>query len=133
MTVRIRKRLRNRRGAVIIEFVLIALILLLCILGVIEFGRAVWTHNSLSHAAREGARWAIVRGNESGRVTDTAAVTSFVFTRTEARPLAVSTVWSPNKDPGSTVTITVQHQFRAVVPIIPQITLSSRSRMVVSF
>ena len=124
---------RNRRGAVLIEFVMISMLLLLSIIGVMEFGRAVWVHNSLSHAAREGARWAIVRGNQSGRVADTAAVSSYVLTKTSTRPVAVSTVWSPNKDPGSTVTVTVQHSFRAVVPIIPTITLGSRSRMVISF
>src|SRR5687767_3857600 len=126
-------RLRNRRGAVLVEFVLVSLILMFTIIGIIEFGRAVWTHNSIGHAAREGARWAIVRGNESGRVADTAAVRAHVFTRVGVRPLTVTTVWSPNKNPGSTVTVTVQHSFRAVVPIVPQITLSSRSRMVISF
>lgn len=129
----IRTRFRNRRGAILIEFVMISLLLLLSIIGVMEFGRAVWVHNSLSHAAREGARWAIVRGNQSGRVADTAAVSSYVLTKTSTRPVAVNTVWSPNKDPGSTVTVTVQHSFRAVVPIIPTITLGSRSRMVISF
>jgi len=126
-------RLRNRRGAVLVEFVLVSLILMFTIIGVIEFGRAVWTHNSLGHAAREGARWAIVRGNQSGRVADTAAVSAFVMSRTSIRPIAIATAWAPNKDPGSTVTVNVQHQFRAVVPIIPAITLSSRSRLVVSF
>lgn len=133
MTGPIQRRFRNRRGAVLVEFVTISALLMLSIIGVIEFGRAMWTHNSLSHAAREGARWAIVRGNESGRVADTAGVSTYVLSRIGTRPLSVTTVWSPDKDPGSTVTVTVQHQFRAVVPIVPQVTLSSRSRMVISF
>lgn len=133
MPVSLPLRFRNRRGSVLVEFVLITAILLFSIIGIMEFGRAVWTHNSLSHAAREGARWAIVRGNESGRVADTAAVSSYVLSRIGTRPLAINTVWSPDKDPGSTVTVTVQHQFRAVVPIVPPITLSSRSRLVISF
>lgn len=126
-------RFRNRRGAVLVEFVMISLIFMMAIVGVIEFGRAVWTHNTVGHVAREGARWAIVRGNESGRIADTAAVSAYILSRIGTRPLAISTVWAPDKNPGSTVTVTVQHPFRAVVPIIPQITLSSRSRMVVSF
>jgi Flp pilus assembly protein TadG len=133
MTAPIRLRYRNRRGAVLIEFVMISAILMMSIIGVMEFGRAVWTRNSLGHAAREAARWAIVRGNESGRVADTAAVSAFVLSKIGTRPLSINTVWSPNKDPGSTVTVTVQHQFRAVVPIVPQVMLSSRSRMVISF
>src|SRR5688500_20255821 len=103
-------RLRNRRGAVLVEFVLVSMILMFSIIGVIEFGRAVWTHNSLGHAAREGARLAIVRGNQSGRVADTAAVSAFVMSSTSIRPTAIATAWAPNKDPGATVTVNVAHQ-----------------------
>src|SRR5439155_18067519 len=55
---RTRSRLapRNERGAVAVEFALIVPILLLLVLGMIDFGRLWFTQVSLSQAAREGAR-----------------------------------------------------------------------------
>src|SRR5687768_17014002 len=84
-----RRGLRNRRGAVVVEFALIATLLVSMIVGVVDFGRAVWVRVSVGHAAREGARWAIVRGSESGRVADTAAVGAYVRSKIPISPLAV--------------------------------------------
>ena len=43
-------------GAALVEFAIIAPLLLLLVFGIIEFGRAYNAQNSLTHAAREGAR-----------------------------------------------------------------------------
>ncbi|MEQ8791640.1 MAG: pilus assembly protein [Pirellulaceae bacterium] len=53
----LRRRL-NRRGAVTVEFAIIAPVLLTMVLGVIEAGRLFETQNILATAAREGARLA---------------------------------------------------------------------------
>jgi hypothetical protein len=55
---RTRSRLapRNERGAVAVEFALVVPVLLLLVLGMIDFGRLWFTQVSLSQAAREGAR-----------------------------------------------------------------------------
>lgn len=55
----------NRRrsrpdGQSLVEFALVLPILLLIFMGILDFGRAVFAYNSLSNAAREGARVAIV-------------------------------------------------------------------------
>jgi hypothetical protein len=46
----------SERGAVAVEFALILPILLLLLLGIMEFGRAYNAQISLTHAAREGVR-----------------------------------------------------------------------------
>jgi Flp pilus assembly protein TadG len=59
----IRRRLvgRHRRsGQGLAEFALVLPIFLLLFMAVIDFGSAVFTYNSLTNAAREGARLAIV-------------------------------------------------------------------------
>ncbi|HEX6235571.1 MAG TPA: TadE family protein [Acidimicrobiales bacterium] len=47
---------REERGAVLVEFALILPVLLMLLVGIIEFGRAYNTTVSMQSAAREGAR-----------------------------------------------------------------------------
>ena len=47
---------RTRTGAAVIEFAVIGPLLVLLILGVIEFGRMVMVQQILTNASREGAR-----------------------------------------------------------------------------
>jgi hypothetical protein len=49
---------RNRKGAVAVEFAVVAPILLAIVFGMIEMGRAFEMRNLLEVAAREGARFA---------------------------------------------------------------------------
>ena len=48
----------SERGATLVEFALAVTVLLTSMFGVVEFGRALWTHNALTDAARRGARYA---------------------------------------------------------------------------
>lgn len=70
----------NECGGTLVEFAIAATVFLTATFGVIEFGRAIWTHNALTDAARRGARYAslhslddvdkvkniVVYGNENG-------------------------------------------------------------------
>jgi hypothetical protein len=53
-----KSKMRDRRGAVAVEFAIVAPILLAIVLGMIEMGRAFEMQNLLEVAAREGARFA---------------------------------------------------------------------------
>ena len=50
----------GERGASLVEFSIAATVFLMVMFAVIEFGRALWTHNALADAARKGARYAVV-------------------------------------------------------------------------
>jgi Flp pilus assembly protein TadG len=54
---------KNRKsaecGATLVEFAIAATVLLTAMFAVIEFGRALWTHNALADAARRAARYAV--------------------------------------------------------------------------
>ncbi len=52
----LKKKLRDERGVTAVEFGLIVPILLILVLGIIEFGHAFQVQGTLSSAAREGAR-----------------------------------------------------------------------------
>lgn len=50
---------RKERGSTLVEFAIGATVFLTAMFAVIEFGRALWTHNALADAARRGARYAV--------------------------------------------------------------------------
>jgi len=55
-------RLRSERGAELIEFALVLPLLLLVLLGIIDFGFLFQRYEVLSNATREGARMAVLSG-----------------------------------------------------------------------
>jgi Flp pilus assembly protein TadG len=62
------KRWSQERGAVAVEFALILPILLLLLLGTIEFGRAYNTQLTLTQAARESVRTLAISNNSGNAI-----------------------------------------------------------------
>ena len=58
------KRTR-RRGATLVETTLVTSAFMMLLLGMLDLGLGVMRHNTLSHAARQGARQAVVHGSLS--------------------------------------------------------------------
>ncbi|MET0887750.1 MAG: TadE family protein [Mycetocola sp.] len=102
------KRLRSRddRGAAAVEFALILPVLLILVLGIVEFGRAYNVQISLSQAAREGAReMAIHNDVGAARATAISAAPS-VNPAITAGQIAVSPASCTT---GGTVTVTITY------------------------
>ena len=57
------RRHEGQRSQALIEFALISPVLLLLVFGIIDIGRAVFYYDTLTHAAREGARAAVTASN----------------------------------------------------------------------
>lgn len=55
-------RLKNQRGATLLEFALVAAALLLIMFVIIDFGRAAYVYHFVSVASAQGARYGAVRG-----------------------------------------------------------------------
>jgi Flp pilus assembly protein TadG len=51
---------KDQRGASMAEFVIVAGLFFTLIVGIIEFGRLLYTHNALADAARRAARYAVL-------------------------------------------------------------------------
>jgi Flp pilus assembly protein TadG len=64
------KRMKNQRGAALLETAITIPIVLLVTVSIFEFGRAYQTWQVLTNAAREGARTAVIAGNTDSQVTD---------------------------------------------------------------
>ena len=72
-----RSRLRDERGASAVEFGMIVPLLLVLLLGIIEFGHAFQVQGTLSAAAREGVRAMALRNDpDDARAVARTAATS---------------------------------------------------------
>ena len=55
-----RQHRREERGQTLVEFAFVCVLFLTVLFGIIEFGRALWTWNTIVQATRAGARFAVV-------------------------------------------------------------------------
>jgi hypothetical protein len=59
---------KGERGAAVAEFAVACLFFFTVLIGIIEFGRLLYTHNALTDAARRGARYASVHSQDEACV-----------------------------------------------------------------
>jgi Flp pilus assembly protein TadG len=131
---------RRLVGVAAVEFALAATVLFSAVFAIIEGGRIVWMYNTASHLAKEGSRFAIVRGADCIRLdksvctASAADVAAYVKGRTiGCGAMTVTTTWAPDKRPGSVVRVRVDCPFQPVVWPIPMMTLTGTSQMIVTF
>jgi TadE-like protein len=60
-----RPRRRSRLGNATIEFTLVGIPLLCVLISTFEMARAMWIYHTLAYAVKEGARYTVVRGQNS--------------------------------------------------------------------
>src|SRR3954466_9859439 len=70
---RIISKLRQRRGAAIVEMAAVAVVFLMLLFGIIEYCRFIFFRQVFFNAAREGGRYAAVNITDSTIVSDTQA------------------------------------------------------------
>ena len=142
----LRRRFRSERGAELIELALVLPILLLVFAAIVDFGLMFQRYLTVSNAAREGARIAVLPGYG---VTDIQArVTQYVREGTgdnTASPTAVLLPVTIDPDgaganpgfPAAQVTVTMTHTYLFLGPVsgmlgggsFSSITLFARSTM----
>ena len=55
---RIKNFKQDEKGSTLVEYAIGATVFVMAVFAVLEFGRALWAHNALTDAARQGARYA---------------------------------------------------------------------------
>lgn len=109
------KGLKDQKGQALVEFAIILPILLLLVMGILQFGMMLNSYLTIENVAREGARTGIIGSSDD-----------------EIQNLIIST--SPNLDPqslivtitpsegirksGDTLTVKVTYNYELTVPII---------------
>jgi len=119
------KRFKSKeQGATLVEFSIAATVFLVAMFGVIEFGRALWTHNALSDAARRGARYATLHSaTETDQVKNVVVYGNAEGTGNPLIPNMttdnVSVDYSSFALNGGTVSVSVTgYEFQFIVPIV---------------
>ena len=124
-------------GQTYAEFMMVVLPTIGLIFGIVSLAMTVYTYSFLSNAARDAVRYAIVHGSKSTSPATSDVIQTFV--RSEAKGLkasaiSVSTSWSPNNNPGSTVNVQVSYSYQPFYPFNSvTLPLSSSAQMVISY
>jgi Flp pilus assembly protein TadG len=143
MASKMRRARSGSRGQTLTEFALILPVFLLVLVGILDLGRAAYAYNTVSNAAREGTRLAIVDQSVTG-IQDLAAQKSVGLgidpTSVQVRFLNpdLSTTAPCNQRPvliGCVAVVTVTYQYVAATPllgnIVGPISISATSRQAV--
>lgn len=114
-----------------VELALCIVPFLMLLFATMSFGHAVFAYNNVAFLAREGTRWAAVRGASSGVIADQTSVANYTKGRSaglDKSKLQVTATWSnPSKLAGSLVTVDVTY-VAATLPLgILQSPLTVRS------
>lgn len=134
-------RLPGRRGTTLVECAVIYPVTFLLLLGLIIGGLGVFRYQQTASLAREGARYASVRGAKYNQMTNKPAATPEDVYNNVIDPMAApldrskitySVTWNPDNRQGSKVTVQVNYQWLPEA-YLGGINLSSTSTMFVSY
>lgn len=128
---------KQRSGQAAVEFALSIMVFLMIMMGIFDFGRAIFEFHTLSNAVREGARYAVIQSHDDAgireRVKDAA-----VGLRLTDDDIAIDP--SPARTGGEAVTIIARTEFQPITPLIApfmgadgHIDLSAKSTMDVEY
>jgi Flp pilus assembly protein TadG len=117
----------HRRGQTIVEFALILPIFILVLVGIVDFGRAVYASSTIQNAARQAVRVAIVDQNVT--VIETEAIEHAVALGIDGADVDVNFLdddytsgpCSTTPDVGCIVEVEVRYTYNAATPILGNI------------
>jgi len=133
---------RSQRGSAVVEFAAAFTVLFTFLFAIVDLSRALYAYHFIADAAREGTRYAMVRGSScTSWTTACPAAASDVSNYLKNAPaginpqaMTVTTTWNPNNNPGSIVQVQVQYGFQPIFPLVPKgtLTMTSSSQVVIS-
>jgi Flp pilus assembly protein TadG len=126
-----RKRwMREEAGQGMVELALALPVLFILVLGIIEFGRAWNAKQAVTHAAREGARMAVVQDPDITQDSVEAGI-ALALSRSAIPGVAVTIAFDKTPSPGGnwrnrgtmqSVYVGVQHRFGFFEPLFKALT-----------
>jgi Flp pilus assembly protein TadG len=150
----------GEEGSALVEFALVLILALTFLFGIMDFSRFLYTYHFLSEVAREGTRYAMVRGSSWGSTACASTITfscnataanviSYVQGLTPpgitASSLTVLPTWPGTlagaatactngaHSPGCLVQVQVSYPYKFLFPFLPQSTwtIASTSQVVI--
>jgi Flp pilus assembly protein TadG len=132
-------RIKDAQGQSLVEFGIVAFLLIMMIFGVVDMCRMVLVYSTVANGARIGVRYAIVHGTNSP-TTDTNVkdvVKGYLRAGTVNTANADVNVVYPDSgctDPGCRVTVTVSYPYDLLSSYFPlSVRLGSTSQGVITF
>lgn len=131
----------RRKGVTVLECAIILPVFFLLVIGVMVGATGVFRYQEMAALAREGARWASVRGQAYQFYTNQPAATAKDVYEQVIRPKSValdqkkltySVTWEPDNRQGSRVTVRVSYEWLPEA-FLGRINLSSTSSMLMSY
>ena len=107
--------LKNEKGQSLIEFSIILPLLLLVVMGMVEFGMMLNSYLAINNAAREGARAGIVGCSDVE--IESIVITASPVLNTENLIVTVTPDYA-SRNSGDTLTVRVVYNYHLTVPII---------------
>jgi len=120
------------------EFALILVPCLTIFFAVMNFALALYCYGFVGYSAHQAARYAMVHGATAPQTVTATDVRNYVkgliTGAIDTSQLSVNTSWSPNNQPGSTVSVTVAYTYKPLTSLVSalNINLSQTSAMVIS-
>lgn len=111
----VRKLIDSRKGQALVEMALVLPILILILMGIIEFGRVLNAYLIITNASREGARYAAIHNTDAQIQTTVSNLT------TTLNQSDISVTISPSyayRTSGTAVTVTVGYSVDIITPIM---------------
>ncbi|MGH4122555.1 MAG: TadE/TadG family type IV pilus assembly protein [Clostridium sp.] len=112
------KRLRNEKGQSLVEFAILLPLLLLLLMGILEFGIMLNSYLTIHNSAREGARLGIVSGSN----IEIKELINNISPNLDSENLIVNiTPLEGMRSSGDTLTVEVIYNYHVIIPIISNI------------
>ncbi|HEY8891448.1 MAG TPA: TadE/TadG family type IV pilus assembly protein [Clostridium sp.] len=112
------KSLKNEKGQSLVEFAILLPVLLLLLMGILEFGLMLNSYLTINNSAREGARLGIVEGSNP----EIYELIKTISPNLDSENLEVNI--TPNdgsRKSGDTITVEVVYNYKVTIPIISNI------------
>lgn len=121
------KRIKNQRGAALLETAITLPLILLITVGIFEFGRAYQTWQVLTNAAREGARIAVLPDYTDADVNNSVRnyLTSGRLTNASSATISIVRNVPFGAATASRVTVNYPFQFMVIGPVARLVRSSS--------
>lgn len=112
MSKTVRKLLKNRDGAMAVEFAFVAPVLFMFILGIIDLGQYLWVFNTMQRAADESARMGAVQDQSDSQVQTLA---KSMLAALDKSKFTVSV--NPASTPVDTLRVQITSNYQTIYPM----------------
>ncbi len=102
-----------------VEYAIVLSTYFLLIFGFVQLCLILFGYNNLTYASRVAVRYAVVHGSSANYTCTSTDISNIVKPLLWGAPsggVSVSTTWSPNNNPGSTVSIKVGISYAPKIP-----------------